>query len=73
MKLLYQSSSDNLIKKYNGDDLKKIMEDPAYHSPEESEISEGEDEDNRINIQKKPIYVFDISWRSEEVILKLKL
>jgi hypothetical protein len=62
MKLLYQSSSDNLIKKYNDDELKEIMEDPTYHSLEESEISEGEYEDDEMNIQKKSIYVFDLSW-----------
>jgi len=72
MKLLYQSSSDNLIKKYNDDESKEIMEDPAYHSLEESETSERKYEDDEMNIQKKSIYVFDLSWRSEEVILKLK-
>ena len=47
------------------------MEDPAYHSLEESETSERKYEDDEMNIQKKSIYVFDLSRRSEEVI-KLK-
>jgi len=37
------------------------MEDPAYHSLEESETSERKYEDDEMNIQKKSIYVFDLS------------
>lgn len=47
--------------RYGKRDLLKILANRAYHSPE---ISETEDEGSK----KSVINVYDISWRSEEVI-----
>lgn len=54
------NKKDSKVMKYGKRDLLKILADRAYHSPE---ISETEDEGS-----KSVINVYDLSWRSEEVI-----
>ena len=55
---LYKSKDERIIK-YEKRPLLKILADRLYHSPE---ISETDDESD-----KTKIYVYDYSWRSNEV------
>ncbi|RGB22103.1 hypothetical protein C1646_776643 [Rhizophagus diaphanus] len=58
VKDLYKSK-DERITKYEKRPLLKILADKCYHSPE---ISETDDESD-----KNKIYIYDYSWRSDEL------
>jgi len=58
--------SDELIAKYDETELLDILQNTQYHSPELSET----DDENYENGKRK-VDVYDISWRSNEVLFYL--
>ena len=58
--------SDKLIVKYDETELLDILQNTQYHSPELSEM----DDENYENGKQK-VNVYDILWRSNEVLFYL--
>jgi hypothetical protein len=55
------SSNDQRVEGYDEDELRRILKDRNYHSPEFSE-SDAEQQEAKRNIN-----VYNPTWRSEEV------
>jgi hypothetical protein len=56
-----RDGKDPLIKKFTKDELRPIMDDNRYHSPEESET------DSEQPRSERKIVIKDIGWRSSTV------
>ena len=55
------NAKDPQVAKYNKDEIMKLLRSTEYHSSEESEIDQENDEG------KCQIVVYDYSWHSDEV------
>jgi len=53
------------VKDYDDEELVKVLSDNRYHSLEESATDADVDETN--SDRKRKIYVYNPSWRSDEV------
>lgn len=60
-----QNSKDNLINKFDKNDLKEITSNNSYHSPD---ISESDEE-----ASKNKIVTYDLQWRSNTVSVFIDL
>jgi hypothetical protein len=56
-----------LLDQFDIGTLKGILRDPRYHSPEHSP-ERSEDSSSSTQLERDDLIVYDLSWRSEEVI-----
>ncbi len=65
---LYQTNCMTLLDQYDISTLKGILRDPCYHFPEHSP-ERSEDLSSSTQLERESdLVVYDLSWRSEEVI-----